>query len=156
LINAWGFGPDAQKRFNEDDLDSLLALVGMDKISLVDGRVSKSSPEMYLDVNAIAQGYSVDVLSQFLARLGIENFLVEVGGEVYASGTKNNKEKWKVGVDKPVDNNMVPGRDLQTIIMISNRALAHRVTTGDSMRKTGLNILTQSILRLATRFAIPS
>jgi len=131
LINAWGFGPDAQKRFNEDDLDSLLALVGMDKISLVDGRVIKSSPEMYLDVNAIAQGYSVDVLSQFLAGLGIENFLVEVGGEVYASGTKNNKEKWKVGVDKPVDNNIVPGRDLQTIIMISNRALA---TSGNYRR----------------------
>lgn len=131
LVNAWGFGPDSHKRFNEDDLDSLLALVGMDKISLVDGRIVKSLPGMYLDVNAIAQGYSVDVLSQYLSGLGIQNYLVEVGGEVYAKGTKNKGEKWKVGVDKPIDNNMVPGRDLQAVISLQDKALA---TSGNYRR----------------------
>lgn len=131
LVNAWGFGPDARKRFNEDDLDSLMSLVGMDKIKLVDGRIVKAIPGMYLDVNAIAQGYSVDVLSRFLDELGIADFLVEVGGEVFARGTKNHGEKWRVGVDKPVDNNLVPGRDLQTILALENKAMA---TSGNYRR----------------------
>lgn len=131
LINAWGFGPDAKKRFNEDNLDSLMMLVGMDKIKIVDGRVVKDSPGMYLDVNAIAQGYSVDILSSFLDELNISSYLVEVGGEVFARGTKNNGENWRVGVDKPVDNNIVPGRDLQTVIVLENRAMA---TSGNYRR----------------------
>lgn len=131
LINAWGFGPDSHKRFNEEALDSLLSLVGMDKVSLVEGRVVKASPGMYLDVNAIAQGYSVDVLSQYLDGLGINNYLVEVGGEVFAKGAKNKGERWKVGVDKPVDNNMIPGRELQTVIRLQDKAMA---TSGNYRR----------------------
>ena len=96
LVRAWGFGPDEHKTFTEEKRDSLLKLVGMDKISLVNGRVVKSDTGDYLDVNAIAQGYSVDVICRYFDRLGIKNYLVEIGGEVRARGNKGGctLENW--------------------------------------------------------------
>jgi thiamine biosynthesis lipoprotein len=131
LVNAWGFGPDSEKRFEESALDSLLSLVGMEKISIVDGVVVKDDPGMYLDVNAIAQGYSVDVLCDYLDKLGVESYLVEVGGEVRARGTKNRGEKWTIGIDKPVENNFIAGSNLQIILSLENRSLA---TSGNYRR----------------------
>jgi len=123
LVNAWGFGPDSHKNFDKSKLDSLMKLVGMDKVSLVNGHLEKSNPRICLDVNAIAQGYSVDVVCRFLERMGISNFLVEIGGEVKAIGTKDGAQ-WRIGIDKPVDNNMSPGQNLQAIVKLSDKALA--------------------------------
>ena len=123
LVRAWGFGPDAHKNFSESKRDSLLKLVGMNNISLINGRLIKSDPGITLDVNAIAQGYSVDVICRYLDNLGIKNYLVEIGGEVRAKGKKAGNF-WRIGIDKPVDNNMSPGQNLQAIIKISNKALA--------------------------------
>ena len=123
LVNAWGFGPDAHKNFTESKRDSLLKLIGMDKVSLVNGRLIKADPGISLDVNAIAPGFSIDVICRFFDKLGIKNYLVEVGGEVRGKGTKAGAE-WRIGIDKPVDNNMSPGESLQAIIRITNKALA--------------------------------
>ena len=123
LVKAWGFGPDKHKTFTEANRDSLLNLVGMNKVSLQNGRIIKSDPHMYLDFNAIAQGYSVDVICRFFDGLGIKNYLVEIGGEVRAKGKKAGN-LWRIGIDKPVDNNMTPGQSLEAIIKISDRALA--------------------------------
>ncbi len=123
LVLAWGFGPDAHKNFSEDKRDSLMRLVGMDKVSIRNSRLIKSDPGIYLDVNAIAQGYSVDVVSRYLNSLGFQNYLVEIGGEVRATGTKAGAH-WRIGIDKPVDNNLSPGKTLQAIIKISDKSLA--------------------------------
>jgi thiamine biosynthesis lipoprotein len=123
LVEAWGFGPDGHKSFSPAKLDSLMKLVGMSKVSLVNGHVIKSDPHISLDVNAIAQGYSVDVVCRYFDKLGIDNYLVEIGGEVRGKGTKEGA-LWKIGIDKPVDNNMSPGEDLEAVIRISDRALA--------------------------------
>lgn len=123
LVKAWGFGPNAHKNFSESKRDSLLKLVGMDKVSLINGRLIKSDPGINLDVNAIAQGYSVDVICRFFDSLGIHNYLVEIGGEVRGKGTKAGAA-WRIGIDKPVDNNMSPGETLQAIIRLSDKALA--------------------------------
>jgi thiamine biosynthesis lipoprotein len=123
LVKAWGFGPDEHKDFDKAKLDSLLNLVGMDKVSIVNGRLKKENPAITLDVNAIAQGYSVDVVCMFLENLGFRNFLVEIGGEVRGIGTKEGAA-WRIGIDKPVDNNNSPGEDLEAIISISDKALA--------------------------------
>ncbi|MCX6321151.1 MAG: FAD:protein FMN transferase [Bacteroidia bacterium] len=123
LVKAWGFGPDAHKNFTESKRDSLMKLVGMEKVSLVNGRLIKSDPGIYLDVNAIAQGYSVDVVCRYFDSLGIRNYLVEIGGEVRAKGNKAGA-LWRIGIDKPVDNNMSPGQTLQAIIKISDKALS--------------------------------
>jgi len=123
LVTAWGFGPDARKNFTEQKKDSLLQLIGMNKVELRDGKLIKSDPRISLDFNAIAQGYSVDVIFVYLERLGIRNYLVELGGEVRVRGSKNG-EMWRIGIDKPVDNNMIPGDNLQAVIRLKNRALA--------------------------------
>ena len=123
LVKAWGFGPDAHKNFTESKRDSLLKLVGMNKVSLVNGKLIKSDPNICLDFNAIAQGFSVDVICRFFNSLGIKNYLVEIGGEVRAKGTKAGN-LWRIGIDKPEDKNMTPGKSLQAIIKISDKAIA--------------------------------
>lgn len=123
LVKAWGFGPDAIKRFDESMLDSLLALVGMDKVRLEGDRIIKADPDMFIDVNAIAQGYTVDLVADLIVRSGITQCLVEVGGEVRTVGDKHGMG-WKVGIDTPADGNYVPGADIQARIRLDNLALA--------------------------------
>ncbi len=124
LINAWGFGPDAERRFQAEMLDSLMQLVGMDKLILSDSIIIKSNINMYIDVNAIAQGYSVDVICKYLQSRGVERCLAEVGGEIRTVGSKYPDASWKVAVDKPVDNNLIPGEQVQAIILLDNKSLA--------------------------------
>ncbi len=123
LVKSWGFGPDALQRFDASKLDSLMALVGMEKVALDGDRIIKDDPDMYMDVNAIAQGYTVDLLVEFLGSRGIRNCLVEVGGEVRTAGDKDGSG-WSVGVDRPVDGNNTPGADLEAIIRLDGRSLA--------------------------------
>lgn len=123
LVNAWGFGPDKHKSFTENKRDSLLKLVGMDKVSIVNGSLVKSDPHIILDFNAIAQGYSVDVVCRFFDKTGIKNYLVEIGGEVRGKGRKAGN-LWRIGIDKPVDDNMVPGQNLEAIVKITDEALS--------------------------------
>jgi thiamine biosynthesis lipoprotein len=130
LVRAWGFGPDDHRNFSESKRDSLLKLVGMDKIALVNGRIVKSMPGVTIDVNAIAQGYSVDVVCRYFKSLGLSDYLVEIGGEVMAVGTKGGAP-WRIGIDRPEDNNMIPGQSLQAIIKISDKA----VSTSGNYRK---------------------
>jgi len=123
LVKAWGFGPDEHKSFSESKRDSLLKLVGIEKVDLIDGKVIKALPGIMLDFNAIAQGYSADVISRYFEGLGIESFLVEIGGEVRVKGDKGGV-RWKIGIDKPFDNNMMPGNDLEAIISLKDQSLA--------------------------------
>lgn len=123
LVKAWGFGPEGHKTFTEAKRDSLLNLVGMGKVSLLNGKLIKSDPHIMLDFNAIAQGYSVDVICSFFDSRGIKNYLVEIGGELRAKGTKAG-ELWRIGIDRPEDNNLSPGQNLEAVIRISNKALA--------------------------------
>ncbi|MDZ7634514.1 MAG: FAD:protein FMN transferase [Bacteroidales bacterium] len=130
LVKAWGFGPDAVKRFDETMLDSLMALVGMAKLRLEDDRIIKADSDMFIDANAIAQGYTVDLLVDLLKLAGIDECLVEVGGEVRTAGDKRGAG-WHVGIDTPADGNFIPGAELQAKVRLDNRALA---TSGNYRR----------------------
>lgn len=123
LTRAWGFGPDDYRNFSESKLDSLLKLIGMEKVRLENNRVIKTDPAIKFDFNAIAQGYSVDVVSEYLDSRGIRNSLVEIGGEVRAKGDKNGV-LWRIGIDRPEDNNNMPGNNLQAVISMKDRSLA--------------------------------
>lgn len=123
LVRAWGFGPDEHKSFDRSKLDSLLSLVGYTKIKLTGNRLVKSDPRITIDMNAIAQGYTVDVLYNRFDDMGLKNFLIEIGGEVRVKGKKGNN-LWKIGIDRPADSNMVPGAALQAIIELKDKALA--------------------------------
>ena len=123
LVKAWGFGPDEHKNFSESKRDSLLKLVGMEKLSLVNGKIIKSDPGITLDFNAIAQGYSVDVVCGYFDRLKIRSYLVEIGGEVKVKGNKGGNP-WRIGIDRPEDYNMLPGNKLQAVISIEDKAIS--------------------------------
>ena len=123
IVNAWGFGFTKRARIDSATIDSLLRFVGYQKIKLEGGAIVKTNPGMMLDFNAIAQGYTVDVLSSFLENKGINNYLVELGGEVRTKGKKNNGEDWKIGIDQP-NETYTDGRPLKAIVSLKNKALA--------------------------------
>lgn len=124
LVNAWGFGFKNKAEITNAKIDSILAFVGFNKIDLNNSTISKTDPRVSIDVNAIAQGYSVDVVADFLDNKGIANYLVEIGGEVKTKGVNKKRKEWKIGIDKPIDNNNIPGQNLQAIIKLSDKSLA--------------------------------
>ena len=124
LVNAWGFGFSKRDSISPEIVDSLLQFVGMDKVKLSDGKVVKTAPGVMLDASAIAKGYGVDVVADYLESLGMGNYLVEIGGEIRARGHNRRGIPWRVGIDKPIDDPKVLHRELQEIIEITKGALA--------------------------------
>ena len=103
MVNAWDFGPEGTIE-NLDSLKTrkLMNSVGFNKVKRTGNTIIKENKETYLDFNAIAKGYAVDVVSDFLQEKGITNYLVEIGGEIRAKGTNIKKQKdWKIGVENP-------------------------------------------------------
>lgn len=131
VVHAWGFGNAPIAKHDTAYIDSLLQFVGMDKVKLEGRKVIKKFPGVSLDVNAVAQGYSADVVSKFFEGKGIKNYLVEIGGEVHCKGTNAKNKLWHVGIDKPSDDNIDPGSQLQAIIELDNKSL----TTAGNYRK---------------------
>ncbi|MFO7371263.1 MAG: FAD:protein FMN transferase [Bacteroidales bacterium] len=124
VVNALGFGSSDTLRVDSLVIDSLLQYVGMNKVNLAEGKLVKQHPNMQLDVNAIAQGYSVDLVARFLEEWGIRNYMVEIGGEVRAKGKNSKRSVWKIGIDKPQEGNMLPGANLQAIVGLDDKSLA--------------------------------
>ncbi|MDA3954842.1 MAG: FAD:protein FMN transferase [Bacteroidales bacterium] len=124
LVNAWGFGFKNKEIITDAKIDSILKFVGFNKVYIKDSIIIKSDPRIMLDVNAIAQGYSVDIVAEFIEAKGVSNYLVEIGGEVKANGINKKGKTWKIGIDKPFDNNNIPGQELQAIVKLSNKSLA--------------------------------
>ena len=105
LVNAYGFGPNKKHQdLSQKQIDSLLQFVGFNKIALnSDKTISKKHNQTFIDFNAIAQGYSVDVVVYYLKSKGIENAIVEIGGELFALGKNTIENKnWVVGIDDPL------------------------------------------------------
>jgi thiamine biosynthesis lipoprotein len=123
LANAWGFGPGEQIKMDSTTVDSLLHFVGWNKVKLnSNGTIHKSSPNLRFDFNAVAKGYAIDRLGKLLLEKGIENYLVEVGGEVIALGQNLvSGKKWTVGIDQP--NNFMK-RGTAAIVHLENKAMA--------------------------------
>ncbi len=130
LVNAWGFGPGKKQKIEKSKIDSILKFVGFDLIKLKGNKVIKKDPRVALDFNAFAQGYSVDVVSEFLNSKGITSYIVEIGGEVYAKGKNVIGEFWKIGIEKPIDNKDSEN-PLKAIVNLENLAIA---TSGNYRR----------------------
>ncbi|MBR6091243.1 MAG: FAD:protein FMN transferase [Bacteroidales bacterium] len=104
LVSAWGFHYKKELEMTPEMVDSIRQLVGYQKIQIVDDKVVKANPNMTLDFNAVAQGYTTDIIGNFLETKGIYNYLVDVGGEIIARGNKPNGELWTIGIEKPAEN----------------------------------------------------
>ncbi len=122
LVNAWGFGPDKILKVPDSAVvDSLMQLVGFEAISFSNDLIGMN-PEMYLDFSAIAKGYAVDLLADFLGSKDFENYMVEIGGEVIAKGVNQDGEVWKIGIEDPMVNRNE--QKLLAIVKLNNLAMA--------------------------------
>lgn len=124
LVNMWGFGTKQFHRPDKESVDSLMRFVGFHKVSLRDGHVVKSDPRIQLDCSAIAKGYGCDVVARYLRSKGIKNFMIEIGGEVVTSGQNEKQLPWKIGVTKPTDDSLQDNQELQTILNVTDKAMA--------------------------------
>lgn len=136
LVNAWGFGPgDPIDGIEQNEVDSLLVFVGFQKLKLENSKLIKEHPEMFLDFNANAKGFGVDVIARFLEQQGVSNYLVEIGGEIRARGKNAKNQVWRVAIEKP---NFDGSRSFQTILALNNEAIA----TSGNYRKFKVDTLT--------------
>jgi len=139
LVNAYGFGPGKPlKKIDSTQLDSLSRLVGFKMINIAEnGTIQKENPKMYLDFNAIAKGYTIDVIAAYLQSENVQNYLIELGGELRAKGKNlENDSEWVVGIDNP--NQEEVDRQLQAKVKLSNAAMA----TSGNYRKYRIDTVT--------------
>lgn len=104
LVNLWGFGPEVRPDSPPSDAEiaQRRAWVGMDKLQLQGQSLIKRVPELYLDLSAIAKGYGVDAVAEYLESLGVQNYMVDIGGEVRTRGQNDRQKPWRIAVEKPV------------------------------------------------------
>ena len=130
LVNAWGFGFRQGADLDSATVDSLRQYTGL-PLTIVEKAgtkiLRKTRPETELDFNAIAQGYSVDVIADFLNTNGIDNYIIDIGGEVIAKGTKSDGTPWVVGVERPAENQFAE-RQLDIKVNLYNQSI---VTSGN-------------------------
>lgn len=133
LFDLWGFGFSNKGKVTDEAVDSVRTLIGMDRFRLEtreDGttHLVREDPRMKLNFNAIAQGYSCDVVARFLDSVGCRNYLVDIGREIVCKGMNASGSAWRIGLDKPTDGNMEEGKDLQAVIEVTDCGI---VTSGN-------------------------
>lgn len=137
LVNAWGFGPNKSTTIpDSSEINSLLKLVGFDKVKLNNKKILKKRDSIYFDFNALAKGYAVDIAARFLESNNVLNYLVEIGGEIRARG--NNKSKnlpWKMGIENP---NFDGTRSIKKVVILQDESTA----TSGNYRKFKIDSIT--------------
>lgn len=124
LVNAWGFGFGNGDRQSAPAVDTIMPYVGYGKIKLEHHRLLKDDPRTMLDASAIAKGYSCDVMAALLEENGCRNYLVEIGGEVVCRGANPQGGKWRIGINKPIDDATNLVNEYETVVNITDAALA--------------------------------
>lgn len=128
LVNLWGFGPPAQSQKipNEAEISAALSKTGFKNINLRSSpaALQKAIADIYIDLSGIAKGYGVDKIADYLEQQNINNYMVEIGGEIRASGVNKANFAWRIGIEKPITGQ----RAVQRIIKLDNIAMA---TSGD-------------------------
>jgi FAD:protein FMN transferase len=128
LVNMWGFGPSKQSQEVplEADINDALAGIGFQNISLRDTNtaIQKLKPDIYIDLSGIAKGYGVDLMAEYLEQHNINNYMVEIGGEIRAKGVNIKNHAWRIGIEQP----LTKQRNVQRIIQLDNISMA---TSGD-------------------------
>lgn len=125
LVNVWGFGFKHSETVSDAVVDSLRDFVGMDKIRMdAVGRIVKYDPRTMLDCSAIAKGFGSDCVGALFDSLGIRNYMVEIGGEVVVRGCNTHGDKWRIGVNRPEDDSLTITGELDTVMVLTDCALA--------------------------------
>ena len=133
LANAWGFGFKKGTFPDSIMIDSLLQITGYDKVKLENEKIIKQDPRIMLSCSAVAKGYSVDVVARLLDRKGIKNYMIDIGGEVVVKGFNPKNDRWRIGINKPIDDSLSVKQDIQTVLKVTDLGMA----TSGNYRKIG-------------------
>ncbi|PCI01745.1 MAG: thiamine biosynthesis protein ApbE [Flavobacteriaceae bacterium] len=122
LVNAWGFGPKKTSSTPDSTtIKELLKFVGFKKVRLIDGHIIKEHPSIKFDFNAVGKGYLVDVISNYFETKNIENYMVEIGGEIRVRGHNNKNKPWTIAIEDP---NFDGSRSIAITIQLNNESIA--------------------------------
>ncbi|MBN1820800.1 MAG: FAD:protein FMN transferase [Prolixibacteraceae bacterium] len=124
MVNAWGFGFKNKENISDELIDSLKSITGFRKVRHMNGYIVKDNPNTMLDMSAIAKGYTCDLIGDFLAEKGCDNYMVEIGGEVVARGVNAKGQVWSIGITEPIDDNLFGSSELNAIVRLPDKALA--------------------------------
>jgi thiamine biosynthesis lipoprotein len=132
LVQLWGFGPAAIESYPDSGtVKRTLENVGMKYLTLIGSDLTKKKPLVKIDLNGIAQGYSVDVVAGYLNEMGIKSFIVEIGGEVFVKGYKPGGGHYKIGIEGPAEDGQ-EASGFKHIVSLTEGA----ITTSGNYRKT--------------------
>lgn len=125
LVNLWGFGFKNSDNVSQTAIDSILQFVGYKTVHLdEEGHLHKDDPRTIMDASSIAKGYMSDVVADFLKEQGVENYMVEIGGEVALNGVNPKGSRWSIGINKPTDDSTQVNSELQDILYMSKGGVA--------------------------------
>lgn len=124
LVDLWGFGAKAKSDPTQARIDSIKQFVGYQMLKLEGNKLSKSDPRIQLDCGAIAGGYASDIIADFLREKGINDYMVEIGGEVVLHGRNPKGGKWRIGINKPVDDSTSSNNDIERLLVLTDKALS--------------------------------
>lgn len=123
LVKAWGFGLGNSDHSKMPNVKEFLSYIGYHKVRIENHKLIKDNPKILVDANALAQGQSADVIGKLLENNGCRNYMIEIGGEVVCRGVNPEGEKWKIGIDKPIDDSTSTKNEIQYVVSISNMAI---------------------------------
>ena len=123
LVNAWGFGFKKGIEPDSATIEEMKTYTGYRKISLKDGKIVKEHPQTMLNCSAIAKGYGCDAVASMLRSNGIDDYMVEIGGEVALKGKNSKDTRWTIGVNKPVEDARQTN-ELQTVLQLTDCSMA--------------------------------
>ncbi|MDD4515060.1 FAD:protein FMN transferase [Massilibacteroides sp.] len=121
LINLWGFGFSNMDSVSQHMIDSLKTFVGYTKIRIENGKIVKDDPRLILNTSAIAKGFSCDIIADMLERQGVENYMVDIGGEIVVKGVNQNGNCWSVGIDRPDDDATGAAINVEEIVRLCKK-----------------------------------
>ena len=121
LVNLWGFGFSKMDSVTPQMIDSIKQFVGYQKVRLDGRKIVKDDPRILLNCSAIAKGYASDVIARLLEREGIENYMVEIGGEVTMKGVNQNGKCWRIGINKPEDDSTGIKNDVGEVVELCKK-----------------------------------
>ena len=121
LVNLWGFGFSKMDSVTPQMIDSIKQFVGYQKVRLDGRKVVKDDSRVLLNCSAIAKGYASDVIARLLEREGIENYMVEIGGEVTMKGVNQSGKCWRIGINKPEDDSTGVKNDIEEVVQLCKK-----------------------------------
>lgn len=124
LVNAWGFGYAKQEFPDSARIASLREVVGIGRLSLAGERLVKQKEGIEMDASSIAKGLGVDLVAEYLDKRGVRDYMVEIGGEVRVKGKSSKGRPWRIGIDRPEEDDKAQNRELQLVVELTNGALA--------------------------------